>query len=548
LGAIVTLAMAFAPTGTATAAARSVRENRRNTSAGDATAFVRHVRWASTSPAPGVRLLRGTYSDPNASPNWTDTIQAPTHSPFDGSLEEAEAGSVAWAQRTESQLTADGFHPTEAVLPWPSYADDPHGTMGVRVRVGEFATQAAATAEAATLTADGFVPLVEWTGYDPEPGPDAELLHVAIVDPRRFAGRVIAYHGSAIGGRETVPAASAELGSLAATNGGFFTIDTPLAAVGGVNTGLSVYHGQIESLANGDRAAIVFDGHRPARIENLTSQAILRTPGHSIPILGINRLPGFAEDCGVPGFSPTSEPRQNTLCTGANDIVLFTPQFGAPLPLAPSSGPAVQAVFNPQGRVVSVGTPGGTLPAGESAVQAIGLDAAWLSAHAQVGQRLTAFEQLRIASGLPRGARAANRAGARASRGRQFALNPQMSIASAGPILLRNGRIAIDAVHEGVLDPRDINDYTFSAYRHARTFVGIDPRGRVLLATADGIPGVSAGLTLTEEAELMRSLGAVDAMNLDGGGSTQFASEGRLLNDASSSPLRPVGGTIQVVP
>ena len=46
----------------------------------------------------------------------------------------------------------------------------------------------------------------------------------------------------------------------------------------------------------------------------------------------------------------------------------------------------------------------------------------------------------------------------------------------------------------------------------------------------------------------MRSLGAADAMNLDGGGSTQFASEGQLLNDASSSPLRPVGDKIQVVP
>lgn len=77
---------------------------------------------------------------------------------------------------------------------------------------------------------------------------------------------------------------------------------------------------------------------------------------------------------------------------------------------------------------------------------------------------------------------------------------------------------------------------------------GVDARGRLLLATADGIPGVSDGLTLTEEADLMRSLGAVNAMNLDGGGSTQFASAGQLLNDASSSPLRPVGDTIQVVP
>jgi hypothetical protein len=28
----------------------------------------------------------------------------------------------------------------------------------------------------------------------------------------------------------------------------------------------------------------------------------------------------------------------------------------------------------------------------------------------------------------------------------------------------------------------------------------------------------------------------------------QFASDGQLLNDASSSPLRPVGDSIQVVP
>jgi exopolysaccharide biosynthesis protein len=46
----------------------------------------------------------------------------------------------------------------------------------------------------------------------------------------------------------------------------------------------------------------------------------------------------------------------------------------------------------------------------------------------------------------------------------------------------------------------------------------------------------------------MRSLGAVDAMNLDGGGSTQFASYGQVLDDPSSDPLRPVGDTVEVVP
>jgi Phosphodiester glycosidase len=497
---------------------------------GDSTAFVHQIRWSSTSPVRGVTLLSGAYSNPNAHPDWTVTIQAPARSPFDGSAEVAEAGSFTWARQTEAALTTDGFAPTQTVLPWPRYADDPRGVMAVRVRVGQFSTQADANALATTLTADGFAPLVEWTGFDPQPGPDAELLHVAIVDPHRFGGQVIAFHGNAIASKETAPDASAALHSVAATNGGFFTIDAPLAAVNGVNTGISAYNGQIESLANGDRAALVLDGRRPAQIENLTSLATLRSGASSIRILGINRLPGSAEDCGVAGFAPTSEPRQNSLCTGANDVVLFTSMFGAPLPPASGSGPAVQAVLNAQGHVVSLGTPGGTLPAGDSAVQAIGSDSGWLTAHAQPGERLSVSEQLRTRSGAP------------------FTLNAQTSISSAGPVLLHDARTAIDAFDEGVFDPRDLNDYTFSAYRHARTFVGVDARGRLLLATADGIPGVSEGLSLTEEADVMRSLGAVDAMNLDGGGSTQFASEGQLLNDASSSPLRPVGDTIQVVP
>ncbi len=401
--------------------------------------------------------------------------------------------------------------------------------MGTRVRVGNFATQAQAQTEATALTAAGFSPLVEWTGFDAQPAPDAELLHVAIVDPHQFAGQVIADHGSAIASKQTVPAASAALGSLAATNGGFFTINTQLAAVNGVNTGVSAYHGQLESLADGDRAALLLDDHQPARIENLTTTATLSAGHRSTRILGINRLPGSAEDCGVAGFTPTSAPRQNTLCTGTNDLVLFTPQFGAPLPTA-TSATAIQAVLDPQDRVVSLGAVGGTLPPGDSGIQAIGTQAAWISTNVHVGARLAIDQQIRTTTGA------------------RVPLTPTTSIASAGPMLLRDGHSAIDAVDEGVLDPRDLNDYTFSAYRHARTLVGIDARGRLILVTADGVAGVSEGLTLTEEAALMRSLGAVDAMNLDGGGSTEFAVNGQLVNDASSSPLRPVGDTIEVVP
>ena len=500
--------------------------------AADSTAFISHIAWTSSSPVRGVTLLSGKYTDPAAHPYWTITIQAPARSPFDGTGEQAEAGGVAWARSTEAALVADGFSPSAAELPWPVYTDDPHGVMGVRVRVGQFATQADASPVASELTADGFAPEVEWTGFDPAPAPDAELVHVAVIDPRKFNGRVFAWHGPAIASRTTAQAASAALGSVVATNGGFFTIDAPAVTyVGGVDTGLSVQGGVVESLADGDRAAAVFDGRNRLRVLNVSSAATLRaSDGTSARVLGVNRLPGVAEDCGVAGFAPTDEPRQNTVCTGSNDMVVFSPQFGAPLPPAPSSGPALQVVVDPQGRVVSAGTPGGPLPAGDWAVQAIGTDEAWLASHAQADTRLSVSEQLRTSQGQP------------------LRLTPATTATSAGPLLLRNGRSAIDAVTEGVLDPRDLNDYTFSAYRHARTMIGVDRQGRILVATADGIAGVSEGMTLTEEAALMRSLGAADAMNLDGGGSTQFASFGQVLDDPSSSPLRPVGDTIEAVP
>jgi hypothetical protein len=527
LTASVAAALAIAGTvgvagASAASAVRSIPRHGR-----DAIGFVNQIQWTSSAPAPGVQVLNGAVQEPNPSLGWTVTMQAPTQSPFDGSPESAEAGSPTWAQTTESALSSDGFTPRADELPWPHYADDPRGEMGVRVRVGQFTTQADATTEAAALTTAGFTPLVEWEGFDPQQPPEAELLHAVIVNPRTFAGRVIATHGSAIASRATVAAQSQPLGALAAVNAGFFTINSALPAVAGVPTGLGVYGGKIESLPNGDRTDLVLNGRRPARIENLLASAQLDDRGSVAPVLGINRQPGSNEDCGVPGFAPTSQPRQGAICSGANDLVWFTPEFGAALP----TGPGVQATINGHGHVIAVGTRGGTLLPGDAAIQAIGSDAAWISSHIHIGDPVTLRDQLRLPSGEP------------------FRLSDQTSIVSAAPVLLRDGRSAIDAVREGVFDPRDLFDYGFSAERHGRTIAGVDQAGQLILVTADGIPGLSEGLTLSEEAGLMRTLGAVDAMNLDGGGSTSFVSGGIATNHPSDATgARAIGDSIQIVP
>lgn len=107
-----------------------------------------------------------------------------------------------------------------------------------------------------------------------------------------------------------------------------------------------------------------------------------------------------------------------------------------------------------------------------------------------------------------------------------------------GPWLLRDGEPYVNAVSEGISE--DI-----SAKRHPRTAAGIDASGRLLLVTVDGRRSSAAGMTLAELAAYMKSIGAVNAINLDGGGSTTMALyNGRLANIPSDDPTRPVANGI----
>ncbi|HEX7937646.1 MAG TPA: phosphodiester glycosidase family protein, partial [Gemmatimonadaceae bacterium] len=82
------------------------------------------------------------------------------------------------------------------------------------------------------------------------------------------------------------------------------------------------------------------------------------------------------------------------------------------------------------------------------------------------------------------------------------------------PRLLQDSAIVKDVDTEG--------QPGFATSRHPRTAVGISSNGkRLLLVVVDGRQaGYSDGMTLRELAHLMLNLGARDALNLDGGGST----------------------------
>jgi len=78
--------------------------------------------------------------------------------------------------------------------------------------------------------------------------------------------------------------------------------------------------------------------------------------------------------------------------------------------------------------------------------------------------------------------------------------------------IVRNGEV-VPAANDG-----------FSNVVHPRTAIGITAERGVVMATVDGRqPGYSIGVRLDELGELLHSRGAVEAINLDGGGSTTMA-------------------------
>ena len=108
----------------------------------------------------------------------------------------------------------------------------------------------------------------------------------------------------------------------------------------------------------------------------------------------------------------------------------------------------------------------------------------------------------------------------------------------AAPHLLTRGRLAFAPDEVG----------TFMQGSHPRTMVGFTAAGETLLVTVDGRQGGSTGMSLGEAAGFMAGLGAVEAVNFDGGGSTTFVTGGAVRNQPSEGSERRVVSALALVP
>ncbi|WP_019498637.1 phosphodiester glycosidase family protein [Pseudanabaena sp. PCC 6802] len=97
------------------------------------------------------------------------------------------------------------------------------------------------------------------------------------------------------------------------------------------------------------------------------------------------------------------------------------------------------------------------------------------------------------------------------------------NILGAGPLLLKNGTVVLDTKLEQFRPPFDKQGASRSAIATTKE------SGKVILATIHATPeGILPSLPQT--AEILKKMGAVNALNLDGGGSTTLFLGGSILN------------------
>ncbi|MBP2702878.1 phosphodiester glycosidase family protein [Microbispora sp. RL4-1S] len=401
------------------------------------------------------------------------------------------------AQAQAEAVLAAGLTPTVVKFTRPAVADYPAADFwSVHVGSWPLSGKAAAAKVVTQLKDAGVTAKVDYQGDDGFVTTGPWKVKVIVVDPRTFRGSFQASIGTSTAKREKVSSMAAAAGAIAAVNGGFFDIHT-LPAFRGDPTGISVVGGKLLSEAVPNRVGLVLKG-RSARVTELSSATVARAAdGSSTPVTGINRVPK------------------------PDELVLYTEELGRATP----SDDGAEAVLDATGKVIKVRDAGGTVPKGTRVLHGVGTAADWLWEHAPQGSAVkvvTKVTDMRTRKGIP--------------------LTPDTNIIGGAVGLVRGGKTAITPGRDGMANTSMI------LRRHPRTLAGVTRTGKLIIALVDGrAPGGSVGASFFEAAALMRWLGARDAVNLDGGGSSTMVVGKKVVNKPSDGVERGVGDALLVV-
>jgi hypothetical protein len=322
-------------------------------------------------------------------------------------------------------------------------------------------------------------------------------MRVLTIDPKAFPGSFHSSIGVNVAKRETTSSMAKRAGAVAAVNGGFFNIHTD-KNLRGEPVGISVVDGRLLSEAVVGRSALILKG-RTARITEVKTTITATSPDDErTTIDGVNRV---------------AQP---------DELVLYTDEFGAKTP----SDDGAEAVLDDGGQVLELRAPGGTIAPGTRVLHGSGIMSDWIWSHAweQASMKITSkVTDLRSGKTIP--------------------LTPETSIIGGAVGLVRDGHERITAKADGQASVNMI------LRRHPRTLAGVTKSGKLILATVDGRkPGLTVGASMIEAAQLMLWLGARQAVNLDGGGSSAMVVNGKVVNHPSDGTERGVGDALLILP
>lgn len=105
-----------------------------------------------------------------------------------------------------------------------------------------------------------------------------------------------------------------------------------------------------------------------------------------------------------------------------------------------------------------------------------------------------------------------------------------------GPVLVQNGKVMITNNEERMFVGKAIDDL------HPRSAMGYTADGKLVMLVVEGrAPGRAEGASLRQLANMMLQLGCVEALNLDGGGSSCMLVNGReTIKPSDKEGQRPV--------
>jgi len=281
-------------------------------------------------------------------------------------------------------------------------------------------------------------------------------------------------------------------GAVAAINGDFFITATPSAPIGPQISNGKLIATPISNLGMAS-FGITFD--KLPEILNLEFTGRLIAPDRSyFTVEGINKI-------------------RNSY----NNIFVYTPEFGPTTPKPGEGAPNLTFATVRDNRIVSI-SEGQTAPIPEDGLvlMAWGSGGNFLKTHFSVGDPIEL----------------------------DLKFTPDISnlkmLLGGGAVLVENGQIPKTFSHE-------------IAGTHPRTAIGFTAdKKTIIMVVVDGRQAQSRGMTQQELAQLMLSLGAHDALNLDGGGSSTMVvkpfdeAQAKVINNPSEGTQRLITNAIGI--